>query len=85
MSRRLFVCLAILLSSDIHAQVKQPEPGTFFLYPERIVLESGGFLLAERGMMFVPANRPNENANTIAVEVYRFKASNVQKFKGLNV
>jgi pimeloyl-ACP methyl ester carboxylesterase len=74
-SRRLFVCLAILLSSDIHAQVKQPEPGTFFLYPERIVLESGGFLLAERGMMFVPANRSNENANTIAVEVYRFKAS----------
>ncbi|MEL7119701.1 MAG: alpha/beta hydrolase [Bacteroidota bacterium] len=57
------------------AKSKAPEAGTIFLYPERIPLENGGIFNAERGMMFVPLNRSNPNSDVIAVEVYRFKAS----------
>jgi pimeloyl-ACP methyl ester carboxylesterase len=58
-----------------NAVAKSPEPGTIFLYPERIKLKEGGFFNAERGMMFVPANRSKQNSAVIAVEVYRFRAS----------
>lgn len=57
------------------AAAKSPEPGTIFLYPERIKLREGGFFNAERGMMFVPVNRSKRNSAVIAVEVYRFRAS----------
>lgn len=63
--------------STSHTTVaKSPEPGTIFLYPERIKLKAGGFFNAERGMMFVPVNRSKPNSAVIAVEVYRFKRSN---------
>ncbi len=65
-----------LPDTTIHtAAANRPEPGTIFLYPERIPLENGGFVNAERGMMFVPLNRSKEKTDIIAVEVYRFKAS----------
>ncbi len=54
---------------------KSPEAGMIFLYPERIKLKDGGFFNAERGMMFVPTNRSMKNSAVIAVEVYRFRAS----------
>jgi pimeloyl-ACP methyl ester carboxylesterase len=54
---------------------KVPEPGTLFLYPERIPLEDGGFFNAERGVLFVPENRSKEDSRVIAVEVYRFRRS----------
>ena len=38
-------------------------------------MEAGYFFTAERGMMFVPANRSDPASAVIAVEVYRFKAS----------
>lgn len=52
-----------------------PQPGSMFLYPERILLEDGGFATAERGMIFVPANRSDPTSAVIGVEVYRFRAS----------
>ncbi len=65
-----------LPDTTIHsATANRPEAGTIFLYPERIPLEDGGFLNAERGMMFVPLNRSKEKTDVIAVEVYRFKAN----------
>jgi pimeloyl-ACP methyl ester carboxylesterase len=64
-----------LLPLFAHAQIQSPESGSFYLYPERIMLKDGGFAQAQRGLMFVPANRSNENSGVIAVEVYRFKAS----------
>lgn len=65
-----------LADQSIHSAVaNRPEPGTIFLYPERIPLEDGGFYNAERGMMFVPLNRSKDKTDIIAVEVYRFKAS----------
>ncbi|MCG8603966.1 alpha/beta hydrolase [bacterium] len=54
---------------------KSPAPGTIFLYPERIKLKKDGFFNVERGMMFVPVNRSRKNSDIIAVEVYRFRAS----------
>jgi pimeloyl-ACP methyl ester carboxylesterase len=49
------------------------------MYPERIPLEAGGFITAERGMLFVPVNRSNPQSDVIAIEVYRFKASEKAK------
>jgi pimeloyl-ACP methyl ester carboxylesterase len=46
-----------------------------FLYPERIPLIDGGFVNAERGILFVPTNRSREGSPVIGVEVYRFRAS----------
>ncbi len=56
-----------------------PEPGTFFLFPERIALEDGGFFNAERGTLFVPENRSKEDSSVIAIEVYRFGRSGKAK------
>ena len=61
------------------AVAESPAPGTIFLYPERITLKDGGFFAAERGMMFVPANRSDKNSAVIGIEVYRFKASGKAK------
>jgi pimeloyl-ACP methyl ester carboxylesterase len=58
---------------------KSPAPGAIFLYPERIQLKEGGFFAAERGMMFVPANRSDKKSAVIGIEVYRFKASEKAK------
>lgn len=52
-----------------------PAPGSFILYPERIVLKDGGFHEAERGVLFAPANRSNPDGGVVTVEVYRFKAT----------
>jgi len=52
-----------------------PAAGSLFLYPERIPLRTGGFALAERGLVFVPVRRSDPGSAAIAVEVYRFRAS----------
>jgi len=52
-----------------------PKAGTMFIFPERILLENGEFLNAERAMMFVPLNRSRKNSDVISLDVYRFKAS----------
>ncbi len=63
-------------TSSFHtATAKAPEAGSIFLYPERIPLDNGGILNAERGMMFAPLNRSKPGSDVIAIEVYRFKAS----------
>ena len=54
---------------------KSPDPGTLFLYPERIALQEGGFFAAERGTLFVPENRSKEDSRVISIEIYRFKRS----------
>jgi len=51
----LIFAVFFVIAGSAYAQ--SPEPGMFFLYPERIVLKDGGFFNAERGMMFVPVNR----------------------------
>ena len=57
------------------AQAPPPAPATMFFYPERIPLRDGGFVNAERGILFVPINRSKEESAVIGVEVYRFRAS----------
>jgi pimeloyl-ACP methyl ester carboxylesterase len=52
-----------------------PAPGSLFLYPERIPLQDGGFFTADRGTIFVPVNRSDPGSGILALEVYRFKAS----------
>ncbi|HSR49999.1 MAG TPA: alpha/beta hydrolase [Acidobacteriota bacterium] len=51
-----------------------PAAGTFFLHPERIALQDGGYAQCERGMMFVPLKRSKPQGTVVGVEVYRFKA-----------
>jgi pimeloyl-ACP methyl ester carboxylesterase len=68
------------IAQSFHTAVaKSPEPGTIFLYPERIQMKDGGFFNAERGIMFVPLNRSKQDSDVIAVEVYRFRRSNKAK------
>ena len=52
-----------------------PAPGSLFLYPERIPLIDGGFFEAERGTIFVPVNRSDPGSSVLALEIYRFGAS----------
>jgi pimeloyl-ACP methyl ester carboxylesterase len=52
-----------------------PAAGSLFLYPERIALKDGGFVTAERGILFVPANREKANSDVIGIEIYRFRRS----------
>ena len=88
--KRVFMIITILIftwgslfaqtesagSVSFHKAVaKSPAPGTIFLYPERIPLKDGGFVVADRGIMFVPANRSDPNSAVIGVEVYRFRAN----------
>jgi pimeloyl-ACP methyl ester carboxylesterase len=82
----IFACGSLLVqtksaeSDSFHKAVAEsPAPGTIFLYPERIRLKDGGFFAAERGMMFVPANRSDKKSTVIGIEVYRFKASGKAK------
>jgi pimeloyl-ACP methyl ester carboxylesterase len=65
--------MLFVITGRVYAQ--SPEPGKLFLYPERVKLKNGGFFNAERGMMFVPANRSKNNNAVIGIEVYRFKRS----------
>ena len=68
------------IAQSFHTAVaKSPEPGTIFLYPERIQMKDGGFFNAERGIMFVPLNRTKQDSDVIAVEVYRFRRSSQRK------
>jgi pimeloyl-ACP methyl ester carboxylesterase len=53
-----------------------PAPGSMFLYPERVPLQGGGFVEAERGFFFAPVNRSNPESGVLGIEVYRFKGSN---------
>ena len=82
----IFACGSLLVQTDsgeadsFHKAVAEsPAPGTIFFYPERIQLKDGGFFAAERGMMFVPANRSDEKGAVIGIEVYRFKSSGKAK------
>jgi pimeloyl-ACP methyl ester carboxylesterase len=52
-----------------------PAAGSLFLYPERIRLKDGGHVTADRGILFVPANRKDPKSDVIGVEVYRFRRS----------
>jgi len=57
------------------AMAPAPEPGSFFIYPERIPLSDGGFEHAERRIFFAPVNRGRPENGVLGVEVYRFRAS----------
>ncbi len=52
-----------------------PVPGTLYLHPERLKKADGGFVDAERGVLFVPLNREDPNSKVISVELYRFRAA----------
>jgi pimeloyl-ACP methyl ester carboxylesterase len=52
-----------------------PAAGSLFLYPERIRLKDGGYVTAERGMLFVAANRKDPKSDVIGIEIYRFRRS----------
>lgn len=52
-----------------------PPAGSLFLYPERIPLGDGTYTEAERGILFVPANRSNPASGVLAIEIYRFRAA----------
>ena len=56
------------------ASASAPRPGTIFLYPERIPLEDGSLLEAERGLLFVPMTRRDTSRGVVSVEVWRFRA-----------
>ena len=65
-----------LESATFHTPIApSPAAGTMFFFPERIPLEGGGFVNAERGMYFAPVNRSVPDSAVIGVEVYRFRAS----------
>ncbi|MEM7352537.1 MAG: alpha/beta fold hydrolase [Acidobacteriota bacterium] len=53
----------------------RPAAGSLFLHPERIAFEDGGWLEAERGVIYVPTRRTQSTSQTISVEVYRFPAA----------
>lgn len=66
----------LLLTTPAASQATHdPAPGTFFLRQERVLLATGGFLEADRGTIYVPANRSRPESGVIALEVYRFPAS----------
>ena len=76
MFRKWIVMIAILGSAVSAVQIASshfPDPGTLFLYPERISLKDGGFATADRGMVYVPLNRSKEDTDVIGIEIYRFK------------
>ena len=52
-----------------------PLPGSLILHPERIPLLEGGFFAAERGMAYLPVNRSDPGSGVLALEIYRFGAS----------
>jgi len=69
-----FLIEAVVYAQTFHTAVaKPPQPGTIFIYPERIKLKYGGLFNSERGIMFVPLNRAIKNSDVIAIEIYRFR------------
>ncbi len=52
-----------------------PAAGSLFLYPERIQLKDGGYVTADRGILFVRANRQKPSSEVIGIEIYRFHRS----------
>jgi pimeloyl-ACP methyl ester carboxylesterase len=52
-----------------------PTAGSMYLYPERIPLEAGGLMSAERGVIFVPLNRSKPGSQVISLDIYRFRAA----------
>lgn len=80
MKPKMISTLAILLAVSAElffsaAEAAQPAPGSFVLFPERVVLKDGGFYDAERCIFFVPENRSKSNGKVVSIEVYRFKAT----------
>ncbi len=79
----LFIVITLILGLTACEQTKTshtslapaPEAGSMFIFPERIILEDGGFFNAERATMFVPLNRSKSNSDIISLDIYRFKAS----------
>ena len=62
-------------SGGFHRAVApSPAPGSIYLHPERIRLQDGSWVTAERGFIFVPVNRSNPASGVMSVEVYRFRA-----------
>jgi len=84
MNRLLFAAmfLAAIPGNNVGAQTfhtamaPSPQPGTVFIYPERIPLQAGGMFTARRGLMFVPLNRSDPDSDVIAVEFYQFRSRN---------
>ena len=76
----LFAALFVSASTQgqtIHrAKAPSPKAGTMFVYPERIALKNGTMFTAQRGQMFVPANRSKPGSDVISVEFYRFPSFN---------
>ncbi len=50
-----------------------PSPGSLFLTAERVSLDDGGWIEAERGVIHVPVKRANPESGVVGVEIYRFK------------
>ena len=72
------IVAAALLPTTLPSQTggpNAPKPGTFFLYPERVPVRGGGLASAERGLLFVPANRTDSSKGVISVDVWRFKSA----------
>ena len=72
------ILIAALPPTSLTSQTgrpKAPEPGTFFVYPERVPIKGGGLASAERGLLFVPANRSDSSKGVVAIDVWRFKAA----------
>ena len=57
------------------AKAPAPQPGTIFLYPERVPQRDGSLATAERGMLFVPVNRADTAAGVIGIDLWRFAAT----------
>ena len=57
------------------AAAPPPPPGTIFLYPERYPTGTGTLAEGERGLLFVPVNRADTSRGMLAVELWRFRAT----------
>lgn len=80
MSHRVLAALILagVLPNPVTGQTggpNPPRPGTFFLYPERVAMKDGSLASAERGLLFVPANRSDTSRGVVAIDVWRFKAT----------
>lgn len=79
-ARSLLTVAMLIASATANAQsgkpakvAPSPAAGSMFLYPERIRLKDGGYVTADRGYLFVPADRNNPSSDVIGIEVYRFR------------
>lgn len=78
------LCLALLAHGASASEAEMPAtrlpavitpaPATVFLTKERFELKSGRLEEAERGLIFLPADRTSSDARVVAVEFYRFSA-----------